>query len=370
MSWDFEFGIRDCSYEVTASDKYAGRQLAPSTRPADWPTANGPGIRCRVKQALPRGILMVDSQRIGIPSGKKRLRRMTTAPILPGESKGQKASPSPNGKRGGQIRASSAAGRLMTMWNERGLNLGLAALLCLGLSGCGSNSDSGDVPTASISSTGNETSDRSDDFASPNATPSVSGSSTTPPNASQSETHPEVVMTTSKGTIRIRLYADKAPLTVDNFLENYVDRGFYDGTIFHYVEKGFMVIAGGYTANGEAKEARAPIRNESDNGLKNTRGTVAMSRHPDYGDSASSQFFINLVDNPSLDFVKSEDPEGEDPEGEDPEGEDTYGYCVFGVVTEGMDVVDQIAEVAVHDTETLTSTPQQPILIQSVKRTP
>ncbi|MFV1964219.1 MAG: peptidylprolyl isomerase [Pirellulaceae bacterium] len=246
------------------------------------------------------------------------------------------------------------------MFKKSGLKLGLAALLFFSIGGCGSDSTSTDAPTASISPSGNDSPQRTDDLDRSHSEPSVSGSSVATPEASQKNLHPEVVINTSEGKIRIRLDAEKAPVTVDNFLENYVDRRFYDGTIFHYVEKGFMIIGGGYASDGEVKATRAPIRNESDNGLKNARGTVAMSRQPDYDHSATSQFFINLADNPPLDFVKAKDEEGED----------TFGYCVFGVVTEGMDVVDRFAEVAVHDTETLLNTPVQPIVIQSIERVP
>jgi len=165
--------------------------------------------------------------------------------------------------------------------------------------------------------------------------------------------HPIVVMETSLGTIKLKLDAQRAPLTVDNFLA-YVDSGFYNGTIFHQVFRGQGIVGGGYTPDLQLKTARPPIRNEADNGLKNRRGTIAMLRDPESIDSAQSQFFINLADNPALDH-RERTPEG-------------YGYCVFGQVIEGMDVVDQIGNVPVEDTELMVSKPVDPVIIKSVRR--
>jgi peptidyl-prolyl cis-trans isomerase B (cyclophilin B) len=138
-----------------------------------------------------------------------------------------------------------------------------------------------------------------------------------------------VVMETSHGTIKIELFADKAPVSVKNFL-SYVDDKHYDGTVFHRVIKDFMVQGGGFDADMKQKKTKPPIANESSNGLKNTRGTLPMARTSD-PDSATSQFFINTVDNAFLDKAQSRDG---------------VGYCVFGRVTEGMDVVDKIRAVA------------------------
>jgi cyclophilin family peptidyl-prolyl cis-trans isomerase len=179
-------------------------------------------------------------------------------------------------------------------------------------------------------------------------------STATPAQESAEDLHPEVLIETSKGSIRARLDAEKAPLTVDNFLTNYVERGFYNDTVFHYVDQGFMIAGGGYTADLQAKETRAYIKNESDNGLKNRRGSIAMARHPDHADSATSQFFINLVDNPGLDRKGDESPEN-------------AGYCVFGEIVEGMEVVDRIAEVPVADKGEFPNTPEEPVVIKSVK---
>jgi cyclophilin family peptidyl-prolyl cis-trans isomerase len=142
--------------------------------------------------------------------------------------------------------------------------------------------------------------------------------------------NPKVKMTTSKGDVIIELYADKAPVTVENFLR-YVNDGAYNGTIFHRVIKGFMNQGGGFTPDLQKRPAKyPPIRNEADNGLKNKRGTIAMARTSD-PNSATNQFFINTVDNDFLDF-RDKSLQG-------------WGYTVFGKVTEGMDVVDSIAAV-------------------------
>ncbi|MGE5234893.1 MAG: peptidylprolyl isomerase [Acidobacteriota bacterium] len=136
-------------------------------------------------------------------------------------------------------------------------------------------------------------------------------------------------METNKGVIVIELDPEKAPKTVANFLE-YVRTGHYFGTIFHRVIPGFMIQGGGVTADFQGKPLRDPIENEAGNGLKNLRGTVAMAR-TNAVNSATAQFFINLKDNPFLDY-KNSTPDG-------------FGYCVFGKVVEGMDVVDAIAKI-------------------------
>jgi cyclophilin family peptidyl-prolyl cis-trans isomerase len=137
----------------------------------------------------------------------------------------------------------------------------------------------------------------------------------------------QVLIKTNKGGITVTLNREKAPVTVDNFLA-YVDKGFYDGTIFHRVIKGFMIQGGGFGEDMKKKATDAPIRNEADNGLKNDRGTIAMARTSDPS-SATAQFFINHKDNAFLNH-KSKNPRG-------------WGYAVFGKVTDGMDVVDAIA---------------------------
>jgi len=140
------------------------------------------------------------------------------------------------------------------------------------------------------------------------------------------EQAPRVRLETTMGNIVLELDRARAPLTVNNFLA-YVNDGFYDGTIFHRVIGDFMIQGGGYTADFSRKETRPPIKNEADNGLKNDRGSISMARTRD-PHSASAQFFINVADNPALDY-KAADARG-------------WGYAVFGRVVEGMDVVDAI----------------------------
>ena len=139
-----------------------------------------------------------------------------------------------------------------------------------------------------------------------------------------------VRLETTHGAIVLSLDAEKAPRTVENFVQ-YVRDGFYDDTLFHRVIDGFMVQGGGFAAGMQQKRTRAPIPNEADNGLRNQRGAIAMARTPD-PHSATAQFFINVADNVFLDFKAKTDA--------------GWGYCVFGRVTEGMDVVDRIKGVA------------------------
>jgi len=164
--------------------------------------------------------------------------------------------------------------------------------------------------------------------------------------------HPVVVIDTSLGKITVELDREKAERTVDNFLR-YVQSGHYDRTIVHQVLKGRAVLAGGYGQDYIEKPTRAPIENEAYNGLKNTRGTIAMARLPDEIHSAKSQFFINLADNVSLDH-QDRTPEG-------------YGYCVFGRVIEGMDAVDRIAAVEVYDRGDFDRTPVERIDVHSIR---
>ncbi|CAN5166975.1 peptidylprolyl isomerase [soil metagenome] len=156
---------------------------------------------------------------------------------------------------------------------------------------------------------------------------------------------PRVELDTTAGTIVIELEQEKAPITVDNFLK-YVKSGQYAGTIFHRVIDGFMVQGGGFTTKMDEKPTRAPIKIESSNGLKNVRGSVAMARTSD-PNSATSQFFINVVDNGRLDYP----------------GRDGYGYAVFGTVVEGMDVVDKIRVVPVGPKAGNENVPLTPIVI-------
>jgi cyclophilin family peptidyl-prolyl cis-trans isomerase len=191
------------------------------------------------------------------------------------------------------------------------------------LTGCGGGSPPEPAATNASAATANAAA-----AASPPATASSASSKAKPaPKAAD----PVVALHTSLGDIKIQLFPDKAPQAVENFLRNYARRGFYDNTIFHHAESGSMIIAGGYTEDLSPKPTRAPILNEAGNGLKNTRGMVAMIRDPALAHSATSQFFINVGDNPALDYQSEESPE-------------LWGYCVFGQVIEGMDVVDKIAQ--------------------------
>jgi peptidyl-prolyl cis-trans isomerase A (cyclophilin A) len=157
---------------------------------------------------------------------------------------------------------------------------------------------------------------------------------------------PVVVLDTTMGTIKVELFAAKAPMTVKNFLE-YVNSGFYGGTIVHRVD--FVIGLGGYTEALTGKPTRPAIKNESRNGLKNLRGTLAMARY-DPPDSATSQFFINLKDNSHL------NPSG-----------GGYGYAVFGKVIEGMDVVDAISGVKKGNKGPFSNIPLQTIVVKSAK---
>ena len=152
------------------------------------------------------------------------------------------------------------------------------------------------------------------------------------------------------GTITLELDSEKAPATVANFAE-YAKSGHYDGTIFHRVIDGFMIQGGGFTKDMNQKETRAPIKNEAANGLKNARGTLAMARTM-IVDSATSQFFINLVDNEFLDY------RGPDPR--------MFGYAVFGKVTDGMEVVDRIAKVKTGFAGPHQNVPEEPVIIRKV----
>jgi len=160
---------------------------------------------------------------------------------------------------------------------------------------------------------------------------------------------PGVEMQTSLGTIVIELDAAKAPKTVENFLK-YAKDGFYDGTVFHRVIDGFMIQGGGFAKDMSEKTTAGPVVNESKDGLQNRRGTIAMARRPD-PNSATSQFFINLIDNSSqLDYPKN-----------------GGGYAVFGKVVQGMEVVDKIAKVATGNRGPFQNVPLDPVVIQSVK---
>jgi peptidyl-prolyl cis-trans isomerase B (cyclophilin B) len=164
------------------------------------------------------------------------------------------------------------------------------------------------------------------------------------------QTNPRVLLSTSKGDITLELDSAKAPATSKNFLD-YVDSGFFDGTIFHRVIPRFMIQGGGFAADMQQKSTECSISNEATNGLKNDRGTIAMARTSN-PHSATSQFFINLADN---DFLNHTSPS--------PNG---WGYAVFGKVVEGMDVVDAIAQVRTGNHGPHSDVPVEPVVVNRV----
>ena len=172
-----------------------------------------------------------------------------------------------------------------------------------------------------------------------------SGAAQTPATAAAKGGKPVVVLVTSLGDITLELEPEKAPISVENFL-NYVDAGFYDGTVFHRVIPNFMIQGGGLTPNLSQKPTRPAIKNEAENGLKNDAGTIAMAR-TSAPDSATAQFFINLKDN---DFLNH--------------GVRDFGYAVFGHVTQGMDVVKKIGAVPTGANDV----PVEPVVIKHAKR--
>jgi cyclophilin family peptidyl-prolyl cis-trans isomerase len=173
----------------------------------------------------------------------------------------------------------------------------------------------------------------------------------TKPAAGAPTKNPVVEIKTNKGTMVVELYPDKAPKTVANFL-SYVDKGFYNGTIFHRVIPDFMIQGGGYTGDRQRKDTDAPVQNEANNGLKNLAGSIAMARTSD-PNSATSQFFINAKDNAFLDF-KNDSPQG-------------WGYAVFGKVIEGTEVVHAIEHAPTSDQGgAFANLPQDQVTIESI----
>jgi peptidyl-prolyl cis-trans isomerase A (cyclophilin A) len=160
--------------------------------------------------------------------------------------------------------------------------------------------------------------------------------------------NPVVIFSTNQGDIKVKLNRAEAPITVENFI-SYVNDGFYNGVVFHRVIPNFMIQTGGFTPDMKQKTPKAPIKNEANNGLRNSRGTLSMARTSEV-DSATSQFFINVNDNKFLD-----------------NGERDFGYAVFGEVIDGMDVVDKIAAVQTGTDGQFRDVPQEPIVINSAK---
>jgi cyclophilin family peptidyl-prolyl cis-trans isomerase len=164
------------------------------------------------------------------------------------------------------------------------------------------------------------------------------------------ESYPHVYIKTNAGGFTIELYPDKAPVTVANFL-NYVEKGYYSGTIFHRVIKGFMIQGGGFTTDMSQKETAPPIKNEASNGLKNEKYTLAMAR-TNIVDSATSQFFVNVKDNSNLDH-RDKTQAG-------------YGYCVFAKVIEGTNVIDKIEMAQTTTKGSYADVPVKPVIIKAM----
>lgn len=176
------------------------------------------------------------------------------------------------------------------------------------------------------------------------------GNSMQSADSSTKQTNPVVEIQTTMGNFEVELNSEKAPNTVKNFLQ-YVNSGFFDGTVFHRVIKGFMVQGGGFTKDMTQKKVLAPIAIESNNGLKNDRGTIAMARTSD-PNSATAQFFINAKDNSFLNY-SAPTAQG-------------YGYAVFGKVIKGMDVVDKIESVKTSSQGYMADVPLTPVIIEKV----
>jgi len=164
--------------------------------------------------------------------------------------------------------------------------------------------------------------------------------------------NPTAIIHTSLGDIKLELYADKAPVSVENFV-GYAKNGYYDGTIFHRVISHFMIQGGGFTPDMKKKSPGEAIFNEAGNGLSNRRGTIAMARTND-PHSATAQFFINTQDNTNLDFTSEANSR-------------TWGYAVFGKVTEGLEVVDEIRYVETGSNPPYSNVPTVPVVIESVE---
>ena len=226
----------------------------------------------------------------------------------------------------------------------------LGALLALSLSlfwlaGCNNSSSTGETVTA----TDDENSENSD-----KAVPESQAGKAKKPTESHGPYYPTVVLKTSLGDLTVKLDPQAAPRTVNNFL-HYVENGLYNQTIFHQVDSGYVALGGSYTPELVERPSRYPIPNEATNGRKNLRGTIAMARQVDDIDSSTSQFFINLQDNPHLDH------RGDRPE--------EYGFCVFGEVVEGLEVLEKISAVEVEDKDDFKKLPVETVLIESAYRT-
>jgi len=227
------------------------------------------------------------------------------------------------------------------------------ALILLGTIGCGGEG----APPANINVGGNDAQPNAANANNQPANPAATvpeGVFPTPILPPPPNLHPQVRIKTNLGDIVVKLDRENAPISVENFLRNYVESGYYTDTLVHYVQKGTMLIAGGVGADRQRKLTKAPIFNEALRTSPNRRGTLAMSRDPGDVHSATSQFFFNLADNAALDHKGVEAPED-------------YGYTVFGEVVEGLDVLDKIGAVEVQQSEGFPNTPVSPVIIQSIE---
>jgi peptidyl-prolyl cis-trans isomerase A (cyclophilin A) len=233
----------------------------------------------------------------------------------------------------------------------------LTAALLMAAAGCGSGSGENDPQSGKGNSGAVAANQQTEQGTAARSSESSTGG--LPAGKAAEPGQPVVVVETSMGPFTVELDNEKAPLTVDNFLK-YVEDGFYNGTIFHEVFPGEVILGGIFTPDGIQKEPGPPIRNEADNGLANRRGTIAMARQYDVVDSANCQFFINVRDHPNYDHQDQDSGSGGTLE--------DYGYCVFGKVTDGMDVVDRIASTEVRDTADFERRPVQTVRINSIRR--
>jgi len=218
-----------------------------------------------------------------------------------------------------------------------------AAVCFLFLVGCGSGDGNDPGVTASITAVSESSTQAAGDDVRPKSPP-------------LDPIHPKVKISTNLGDIVVQLDAERAPITVKNFLFHATNRQ-YEGTIFHQVIEDYVALAGGYDVNMAEKSTHFAIRNEAYNQLKNKRGTIAMARQPDVVDSSTCQFFFNLADNAELDHKSRDSAED-------------FGYCVFGQVVNGLEVLEQISRTTVADQGGWTSVPVKPIVVQSVVPVP
>ncbi|MCA9177534.1 MAG: peptidylprolyl isomerase [Planctomycetales bacterium] len=231
----------------------------------------------------------------------------------------------------------------------------LPLLLLAVLVGCG-----GEVPTAHIEPPGSTSASTEPEPADSDGGPTAEAVGDSPTATQTAAASAEVVrveLVLAQGRVLLELFPQKAPSTVHNFMSNYVDLELYNNSLIHYVDENIL-IGGGFGADRQPTSTRWSVRNESNNGLSNVRGTVAMSRDPSFPDSATSQFFVNLTDNPHFDHQDKPD--------EVVVGGN--GYCVFGRVVEGMEILDALAKVPTTDVDDFVRFPVEPIVVQTFRR--